>query len=81
MAPPSRSGPPSVAEPFRPFEDGEAIVPIVGPQGGVMLPFRLRVSGVDVPACVGVDVTMTVLDVVRDPVAQRVTDTSPGTTA
>lgn len=66
-------GPPSVTEPFRAFDSGERIAPIVGPQGGVMLPFRLRVSGVDVPACLGVELGLAVAEVTGEPAAQRVT--------
>lgn len=66
-------GPPSVADPFRPFAADERIEPIVGPQGGVMLPFRLRVSGVEAPDCLGVSVSMSVGGIDGDPAGQRVT--------
>ncbi|MCC7541959.1 MAG: hypothetical protein IT379_37410 [Deltaproteobacteria bacterium] len=42
----------------RAFEPGERVAPQVGPQGGTMLYFRVRVVGDDVPDCVQMNATV-----------------------
>lgn len=51
-------GPADALEPFRPFHDCEQVVARWGPQGGAMIPVRLRVTGVEAPDCVIVRLTL-----------------------
>lgn len=66
-------GPPSVAEPFRPFVEGDEVPLVVGAQGGSMITFRLAVQGADAPECVGVTLTVTADGVAAEPQTSRVT--------
>src|SRR5690606_5706373 len=43
---------------FRPFEAGERVDLEWGPQGAPMFTFRVQVGGVDAPACVRVETTL-----------------------
>jgi len=52
------------------IHDGDVIQPIHGPQGGTMLPIRLRFTGANTPACVTQSTALTAMS----PVA---TSTSP----
>ena len=64
-------GPVDPSEPFRPFDDG-AITPLVwGAQGSPMVSFRVRVTGVDAPACVGMTVEVDLGEGGLDPVSDR----------
>jgi hypothetical protein len=50
-------GPPD--GPFRPFTDHEVVSATFGGQGGAMIGYRVRVNGVEVPACMTVDAVVT----------------------
>jgi len=54
-------GPASVTEPFRPFQAGDSVDAVWGPQGGAMIPYRVRITAPSaVPECVGVTATLEV---------------------
>lgn len=65
-------GPAQALEPFRPFHDCERVFPRWGPQGGAMIPVRLRVTGVDAPECVIVRLTLRRGVETSEPTAGRV---------
>jgi len=46
------------SQPFRSFQDGEEINMLWGGQGSPMVPYRVRVSGVDA-SCIRIDTTLT----------------------
>lgn len=50
-------GPPDGA--FRPFTEHEVVSASFGGQGGAMIAYRVRVDGVEVPACMTIDAVVT----------------------
>jgi len=46
--------------PVRPFDAGEVVPLVWGPQGGAMIPFRIELAGDGAPACVSATVDVTV---------------------
>lgn len=66
-------GPADVSEPFRALTADDELPLIVGAQGGSMISFRIAVSGVEAPACVGATVTVTADGFEATPQENRVT--------
>jgi len=61
-----------VAAPFRSLTADDELPLVVGAQGGSMVTFRLAVSGVEAPACIGAVITVTAGGVQAEPQSTRV---------
>lgn len=51
---------PAVDGPFREFEDGEEVTPVIGGQGSSMIAYRLELDDTGAPQCVRVRVRITI---------------------